>query len=924
MRSMRVWLARLGEFVFKRRRDLELAAEMQTHLQMHIEDGVRAGLTPEEARRQACLALGGIEQTQELYRDRRGFPALEAVIQDVRFGFRMLRKNPGFTAVAVLTLALGIGATTAIFTLVHAVLLNSLPVTKPGELYRVGDVEQCCNTGSLQDHWSLFSYDQYKYFRDNTPGFDELAALQAGTEMVGVRPAKGSQPAQSMRIEFVSGNYFATFGIGAYAGRVLAGDDDHEGASPVAVISYRAWQETFGADPTVVGGAFTINNQPFTIIGIAPPAFFGDRLTDFVALWIPISDQPFIHPTYHLTEWPQQYWLDVIGRISPGADPKQIGTHMQVELRQWLLSPQRQDVESDTVPKQTLHLSPGGAGIRMLRDQYISGLHLLIWISALVLAIACINVANLMLVRATARKAHTSIKSALGAPVSRQMQQALIESVVLALVGGLAGLAVAFAGTRLILRLAFQNTSVAIHASPSLPVLAFAFGVSLFTGILFGVAPAWIAANTAPIDALRGSGHASGRAGWAQKSLVVAQAGLSVVLLASAWLLTQSLHNMRGQNFGFETSSRYIVHIDPQMAGYKPTQMGAFYRELHDSLAAIPGVSSVSFSLYSPMDNDNWSEFVYIEGQVPPPPIRNQNEVSWLRVSAGYFETLGTKILEGRSFSERDTPTSEPVAVVNQAFAKRFFNNEDSIGKHFGFYIYRKEVGKFEIVGVTEDTKYGEPTKTFRPMFFLPSTQSTRFFDPSFDNPRFGAFDDASHILNAIELSTFGEVPGLEMKVRDALATVNPNLAVINFRSFAQQVNNVFSQQTMIATLTSLFGLLALVLAAVGLYGVTAYSVERRTNEIGIRMALGAKQERILALVLREGGKLTLIGVLIGMVAALGLTRLMGTLLYGISPSDPITFMGVAVLLIAVALLACYIPARRAMRVDPAVALRHE
>jgi putative ABC transport system permease protein len=924
MRAVRAWLARLGELVFKRRRDVELAAEMESHLQMHIADGIHAGLAPEEARRQAMLTLGGVEQVKESYRDRRGFPVLEAGIQDVRFGFRILRKNPGFTTVAVLTLALGIGATTAIFTLVHAVLLNSLPVTKPGELYRVGDVEQCCNTGSLQNNWSLFSYEQYKTFRDNTPGFTELAAFQAGTEMVGVRRAKGSQPAQSMRIEFISGNYFDTFGIGAYAGRVLTPDYDRKGASPVAVISYRAWREQFGADTSVVGGAFTINNQPFTVIGIASPSFFGDRLTNLVAFWIPISDQPFVNPTYPLTEVPQQYWLDLIGRISPGADPKQIGAHMQVELRQWLLSPQRQDVESDAVPKQTLHLSPGGAGIRMLRDQYISGLHLLIWISTLVLAIACINVANLMLVRATARKSQTSIQAALGAPLSRQIRQALIESVMLALVGGVAGVAVAFAGTRLILRLAFLNTSVAIHASPSLPVLAFAFGVSLLTGILFGVAPAWIAANTAPIDALRGLGRASGRAGWAQKSLIVAQAGLSVVLLASAWLLTQSLRNMRGQTFGFETSSRYILHIDPQMAGYKPAQMQALYRELQDSVAAIPGVNSVSFSLYTPMEDDNWSEFVYIEGQEPPPPIHNQNEVSWLRVSAAYFATLGTKILEGRSLSEQDTPTSEPVAVVNQTFAKKFFNNEDPIGKHFGFYIYRKQVGKFEIVGVTEDTKYIEPTKTFRPMFFLPSAQSTRFFDPSFDMTRFGAFEDASHILNAVELSTLGKVPGLEMKVRDAIAKVNPDLAVIDFRSFAQQVDNAFSQQTMIAALTSLFGLVALVLASVGLYGVTAYSVERRTNEIGIRMALGAESGDVLGLVLREGGKLVLIGVAIGLVEAVGLTRLMQGLLYGVSPTDPIAFAGVAILLMAVALVACYIPARRAMRVDPVVALRHE
>ena len=553
------------------------------------------------------------------------------------FGFRTLWRNPAFTAVAVLTLALGIGATTAIFTLVHAVLLNSLPVTRPGALYRIGNVEQCCNTGSLQDNWSLFSYEQYKTFRDNTPGFAELAAFQAGTEMVGVRRPKSSQPAQSMRIEFVSGNYFATFGISANAGRALTPDDDRKGAPPVAVISYDAWQETFGADPSVVGGTFTINNQPFTIIGIAPPSFFGDRLTNLVAFWIPIADQPLINPTFPLTDVAQQYWLDLIGRISPGADPKQISAHMQVELQQWLLSPQRQDVQSDAVPKQTLHLSPGGAGIRILRDQYISGLHLLMWISALVLAIACINVANLMLVRATVRKTQTSIQAALGAPSRARFGRRLSRvscwhwlEAWPASPSRLPG-PVSFCASRFKTRLWRFTLHHRFRCSPSL--LAYLssrefFLASLRRGSQQTLLPlmrseVW----AAPRDVLVGR----------KSRLSLHRLGFQLVLLASAWLLTQSFRNMRGQNFGFETSSRYVLHIDPQMAGYKPAQMQPLYRELQDSLAAIPGVSRVSFSLYTPMEGDNWSEFVYIEGQEPPPPIINQNDVSWLRVSAAIF-----------------------------------------------------------------------------------------------------------------------------------------------------------------------------------------------------------------------------------------------------------------------------------------------
>ena len=842
-------------------------------------------------------------------------------MKDIRYALRQFAKAPIFTATAILTLALGIGATTAIFTLVHAVLLNSLPVAKPSELDRVGDQENCCVNSGLQDNWSLFSYDKYKTFRDNTPGFVELAAFQAGHDLIGVRRSGSSQAAQSMRSEFVSGNYFAMFGIGPYAGRVLMPDDDRKGASPVAVISYRAWQQTFAGNPAVVGGNFTFNGQPFTVVGIAPPAFFGDRLTDPAAFWIPIADENFIDGPTSFIDFPQQDWLDIIGRIAPGADPKQISAHMQVELQQWLLSPiaQLQPGERDAVAKQTLRLSPGGAGVQDLRDEFQSSLNLLMWISALVLTIACANVANLMLVRASTRKLQTSIRAALGASSARQIRQVLTESVVLSLLGGVVGVAIAFGATRLILHLAFQSTYVAIHASPSLPVLAFTFAISLLTGVLFGVAPAWITANAAPADALRGAGRSTGSGdGWTQKSLVIAQAALSLVLLSAAGLLTQSLRNMQGQNFGFETPNRYILHVDPMMAGYKSAQLEPLYRQLHDSLAAIPGVGQVSFSLYTPMEGDNWGETVYIEGQAPPPPDSDQNGASWLRVSAGYFETLGTKIVRGRSINEQDSPTSRRVALVNQTFAKHFFQDDNPIGKHFG-HIDQTHAGDFEIVGVTEDTEYREPTRKIPPMYFLAETQSV-----TFDNPRFMAFEDRSHELNAVELRTLGKVTGLEAQVRHALAEVNPDLAVIDFLSFGEQVDNNFSRQKLIAKLTSMFGLLALVLASVGLYGVTAYSVERRTNEIGIRMALGADRSNILKLVL--GGALVQMGIAlaIGIPVAIAAGHAMAAQLFGIKPYDPRILLATSAALAFAAFLAAAVPARRAATLDPIRALRTE
>ena len=842
-------------------------------------------------------------------------------MRDIRYALRQFLSAPVFTLTVVLTLAIGIGATTAIFTLVHAVLLNSLPVARPGELYRIGDVENCCVNGGLQDNWSLFSYDKYRTFRDNSSGFVELAALQAGHSLIGVRRSGSPQPAQSLRSEFVSGNYFEMFGIGPYAGRVIRPDDDRKGAEPVAVISYRAWQQKFSGDPSVVGSSFSMNGQPFIVVGIAPSGFYGDRLDQPVAFWIPISAEPLIDGPGSLLDFPQQDWLDIIGRIAPGANPKQIEAQIQVELQQWLLSPiaKLEPSQRDFVPKQTLHLAPGGAGIQSLREEIQGGLRLLMWISALVLAISCANVANLLLVRATNRKLQTSIRAALGAQASRQIRQVLTESVVLAVMGGIAGVALAYGGTYLILRLAFQNTEVVLHASPSLPVLAFTFAVSFLTGILFGIVPAWMTARAAPADALRGSGRSTGRnRGWTQKSLVVAQAALSLVLLSAAGLLMRSLRNMQGQHFGFETQDRTILHIDPTMAGYKTTQLEALYRRLHESLASIPGVSQVSFSLYSPMEGDNWGETVFIEGQVPPPPDSKDYDASWVRITPDYFETLGTRIIQGRAFDEQDTSTSRFVAIVNQTFAKRFFKNESPIGKHFGDWDI-KHAGQYEIVGVTEDTQYREPTRKIPPMYFLPETQRV-----TSDDARFMAFEDRNHYLDAIELKTRGKVVGLEPQVRRAIADVNPDLAIIDYLTFADQVKYNFAQQNTIAKLTSLFGFLALILASVGLYGVTAYTVERRTNEIGVRMVLGADRASVLHLILRGAVGEMGIALAIGIPATIAAGHAMAAQLFGVKPYDPRILLGTAAVLIPAAFIAAVIPARRAAKLDPARALHTE
>ena len=840
---------------------------------------------------------------------------------DVRYAIRQFLHAPGFTATAVLTLALGIGATTAIFTLVHAVLLRSLPVSKPSELYRVGDVENCCVNGGLQDDWSLFSYDKYKTFRDNTRGFTELAAFQAGRSLIGVRRIGNNQPAESLRVQYVSGNYFSMFGIDAYSGRVFTQNDDWKGADPVVVMSYATWQQKYGQDPSVIGGSFVFNGQPFTVIGVAPPGFYGDRMESVPSFWLPLNAEAMIDGPTNILQFPEQDWLDLTGRITPGASPKKIEAQLQVELKQWLLGPTSKLETRDRamVAKQTLHLSPGGAGVQMMRDEYQSGLHLLMWITGFVLLIACANVANLMLVRAASRRQHTAVQTALGAPRSRQIAQVLTESTVLALIGGVVGVLLAFWCTRLILRLAFHDQHVAISATPSLPVLAFTFGISILTGILFGVAPAWMTARSDPADALRGAYRSTQHSGgWTQKSLVVAQAALSLVLLCAAGLLTESLRNMQRQDFGFDVTNRYTMHFDPQMAGFKLDQIPAFFQQLHDNLASIPGVQEVSFSLYTPMEGDNWGETVYIEGQPLPPPDSNQNDASWLRVTDGYFESLGTKIMKGRSFGTQDTAASTKVAIVNATFAKHFFKDDEPIGKHFGV-IDEKHAGSYEIVGVTEDTEYWRPTSKIRPTFFLPETQWI-----TYDDPRFTAFENRNHFLNAAVLRTRGNVPGLESQVRRALAQLSPDLALIDFQTFTEQVDGNFAQSAMLAKLTSMFGMVALILASVGLYGVTAYSVERRTSEIGIRMALGAGRTNVLRLVLRGAFLQIAIGLAIGIPATVLAGYAMTTQLFGVKPYAPDILLATTLVLAVAALIATLLPARKAAALEPIRALRTE
>ena len=855
---------------------------------------------------------------------------------DVKVAIRQLRKSPGFALTAVLTLALGIGATAAIFTLVHEVLLKSLPVRSPEGLWRIGDNEQCCHNSGLpvyedpKNDWSFFSYLQYEQFRDHTPGLASLAAFEGGNEELAVRRAGSRQATRPFYGEFVSGNAFDVLGLRAYAGRLLNDSDDIKGAAPAAVMSFQTWAQDLGRDPSVVGSSWQVNGQTVTVVGIAPPGFFGERLSDRPpALWMPLHLVESVDPRdSDELERGEEQWLNLMGRLQPGATAKSVQAAMQVELQEFLRSPESnlREVDRPLIPQQYLRLSPGGAGVQRMQAQYKDDLHLLMWISCFVLLIASANLANLMLARSVTHRQQIAVRAALGAQRKQLVQRALLECVLLSMMGGMAGILVAWGGAQLILHLAFAHDPITITASPSWVVLGFAFVVSLLTGLLFGVAPAWMAAKANPIEALRGANRATGRhATLAQKALVVAQAAVSVVLLCAAGLLVLSLQKLEHQHFGFNPTNRTMVIFNAQTSGLKPEQLDNFYRELNASVSAIPGVKQVAWSTWSPMDGNNYSEDVYIEGEPPMPPGSGLNLTSWVRVSPSYFSTVGTRVIAGRDFAESDNRTAQNVAIVDEAFAKHYLHGENPIGAHFGD-ASPGEPGMFTIVGVVESAQYwppNDPQELKRPMYFLPAGQWAQAPPSEPQAAQYNAFVANNHYMASLEIETRGAVPDLEARVREKLTELNPNLMITRYQSFEHQMQDAFSQQNMIVQLTSLFGLVALVLAGIGLYGVTAYAVAQRTSEIGIRMALGANRMHVQRMVLREAFLQMGVGLAIGIPAAIGAGHLMAAELFGVSAWSPLVLGTATLVLGAVALAAAMAPALRASGVEPMEALRN-
>ncbi|HEX3437263.1 MAG TPA: ABC transporter permease [Pseudacidobacterium sp.] len=848
--------------------------------------------------------------------------------QDISYALRQMRLSPVFTLTAMLTLALGIGATTAIFSLIHSVMLKSLPVVDPSVLYRIGDGGDCCVEGSPQGNWGMYSTRFYQLMQQNTPEFAELAAFQAGWWQFSTRRGETDRVAKPLHGEFVSGNYFSTLGVGPFAGRTFQPSDDLPSSAPVAMLSYRAWQQQYGSDAKVLGSTFILDGHPFTIIGIAPPGFFGETLrSDPPEIWVPIHQEPLFRGANSLiNKFPA--WLRVIGRVKPGASPNAAPERLTTLLRNWLVNDSGMPSEwmagiKSALPKQTIHVIPGGAGVGEMKEAYGANLRILLIVCFLVLLIACANIANLQLARGAARRAQTSVRLALGASRKRLIRQSLTESIVLSLFGGLAGIAVAYLGVKLIVAMAFHSAKfVPIEASPSLPILAFAFALSLITGAIFGTVPAWLTSHAEPVEALRGANRTTrDHATISQKILVIVQATLSVVLLAGAGLLTRSLQKLQHQDLGYETDHRVVIGLTGPFSSYAQPRLDAMYRELQQRLAHIPGVERAALALYAPLQ-DNWGEIVIRQGHGMP-NVNDDVGSSWDHVTPDYLETMGQQILRGRGLTEEDTASTQNVVVVNETFVHRFFKpGENPIGAHFGLDLPQYGA-TYEIVGVVRNAKYTwgnlRGTDPPRPIFFVPLAQRVHY-----DNEMMQSLDDSTHFIEGAVLQLHGSMEGLEPQVRRVLSDVDPNLTLLDIRTMQDQVDGVFDQQRTVAQMTGLFGILALILAAIGLYGVTAYTVERRTGEIGVRMALGANRGNIVKLVLRGAFLQILIGLAIGVPIAIGCGRLISAQLYQVKSWDPFVLGGSVAALGLCALIASIIPAQRAASIDPVKALRTE
>ena len=848
---------------------------------------------------------------------------MHTFFQNVRFALRQWRESPGFVAMAVLTLALGIGGTTAIFTLVDVVMFRSLPVADPGRLYRVGDGTAGGIDAGPQERWGLFSFSLYERLKTEMAEFEEVAAFQQNPGYKGVRREGVELAPRLLRMEYVTGNYFSTLGLSAFGGRLFTPNDDRAQAPPVVALSHHAWQSLYGADPGVVGSTFVIEGHPFTVVGVAPPGFFGETLRPNPPdVWVPVEQELTMEGESALLHERGTAWLCIVGRLRPGASIAGMGPRLSATVRQWVqhdagYPPSIMPDVIRMLPRMVIHVVPAGAGVGEMTEEVRRNLRILFSICGLVLLIACANVANLLLAHAASRRGQTVLRLAVGAPRQQVVAQAITESVLLAIAGAIAGLGVAAGCTRLMLfLLSGTGRFIPVSATPSLHVLAFAFVLALLAGVISGTAPAWLATRTDPAQALRGAGHGSGyRSSFAGKSLLVVQATLSVVLVAGAAMLVRSLHKLESQDLGYPTAGRVVVALSPPPGSYTLPRLTALYGQIEDRLNRLPGVQGTGLAMYNPL-TAAWRSLIVVAGH-PAPKLAMEETAAWDRVSADYLQNLGVTVVRGRGFSTADPETSEPVALVNQAFARQFFKKgEDPLDGHFGLY----SPPKYRVVGIVKDAKFVDWSLwQAAPMCFVLLGQHVEFED---EEPK--SVEARSHFISGIMLVTKMSPGVLEPLLRKALAEVDSSLTITTVMTMQQQVEASFDQERTVAALANLFGTIALLLAAVGLYAVTTYSVAQRTGEIGVRMALGARRAEVLRFVLRGAFRRVVAGLLLGLPLAVAAGYLISSGLYGVRPWDPLALAVAAGSLAFSAFVAAIVPAGRAAAIEPMEALRME
>ncbi len=840
---------------------------------------------------------------------------MKSWLDDLVFAWRRLIQRPALTMVATTTLALGLGANIAVFTLIHAVAIQPLPVQAPAELYRLGADDNCCVNSGVQSEYSLFSSELYSHLRDQVTEFGMLAGFQAAPQAMTVRRV-GSDVAESSISEYVSANYFQMLGVAPAAGRLLEVADDEAGAEPVFVMSYRVWRDQFGADPALVGAPFVLGGVTVTLAGVSEEPFFSEtRRPNQPGVFLPLGLEPRMRGSASLSARPSQDWLRIIGRLPEAGRLAAAQTQADGALRQWLTAQTFPSAEErEGIPRARTPIVSASAGVETLRMDFQAPLTLLLVMSGLVLLIATANLANLLI--AHSDRGQAAIRVALGASPGRLVRQSVAEGVVLALVGAAAGVVVAALASRVLVAMAFPNaTASPVDISPSPMVLAFAVLLAVVTAVLFSAAPALAMSRTHPIEALRGAGRGGqARSFLPRRSLVVVQVALSLVLLTGAGLLATSLRQLQGQTLGFDPVDRVVVRLDlpTTYAGDIP-RLTAVYRGLREEFGRIPGVRSVTYSLYSPMEGNNWSSGISIDGREADPA--RQDGSSFNRIGPGYFETLGTKVLRGRAPDERDTPSAPMVAAVNEAFVKRFFETEEPIGRRLGIGGI-SSARDFEIVGIVEDVKYSNADQPTRPMIFLAELQLPSGLED-------GNFLARSTLLRAVSIHAEVGAGALEPQLRQAISQVDPNVTVVRVSPMPDQVAGNFRTNRLLAGLTTVYGSLALALAFLGLYAVTSYAVARRTREIGIRMALGADRRRVIRDVVRGALGHTFIGLVVGVPVALLSTGTIAALLYGVEPRDPVVIGGAALVLLLSSVIAAAVPARRAAGVEPTRALRN-